>query len=94
MKRTIQPARRISGKITLPGDKSISHRAVILGALAAGTSTVCNFPASRDCLSTVKCIRALGVKIKRISGSTLKIDGVGLEGLRKAAADANRGTFP
>ncbi|WP_047980049.1 3-phosphoshikimate 1-carboxyvinyltransferase [Ornithinibacillus contaminans] len=70
----------INGEITVPGDKSISHRAVMLGALAEGVTMVENFLVGDDCLRTVKAFQSLGVSIKR-SGTTLEIYGKGLPGL-------------
>ncbi len=61
----ISPARRIKGKVRLPGDKSISHRAVLVAALANGESHVQNFSTSQDCASTLACLRELGVSIER-----------------------------
>jgi 3-phosphoshikimate 1-carboxyvinyltransferase len=67
-------AHRISGRIRLPGDKSISHRAAIIAALADGPTEIANFSTARDCASTVSCLRALGVSIEERDG-TLKIAG-------------------
>jgi 3-phosphoshikimate 1-carboxyvinyltransferase len=58
-------ARRITGRIHLPGDKSISHRAALIAALADGTSEISNFSSARDCASTLECLRALGVPIEK-----------------------------
>lgn len=78
----------LRGQLRLPGDKSISHRALILGAIAQGVSQVRNFLPSNDSRATLACLRALGVDIQR-SGEDLLIPGVGLEGLRKAEAPLN-----
>lgn len=72
----------LTGKSTVPGDKSISHRAVMLGALAEGESVIEGFLAGEDCLSTISCFKQLGVEIKR-SGQTVHVSGVGLNGLKK-----------
>lgn len=61
----LTPARRISGRLQLPGDKSISHRAALIAALASGSSEISNFSTARDCASTVECLRALGVSIEQ-----------------------------
>ena len=61
----ISPAHRIQGVVRLPGDKSISHRAVLVAALANGESRVKNFSTSQDCASTLACLRKLGVSIER-----------------------------
>ena len=61
----INPARQISGRLQLPGDKSISHRAALIAALASGRSEIANFSTARDCASTVACLRELGVSIEQ-----------------------------
>ncbi len=71
----------LSGTITVPGDKSISHRAVMLGALSNGKTTVSGFLNGADCLSTVSCFEKLGVKTV-INGSDVCIKGLGLRGLK------------
>jgi 3-phosphoshikimate 1-carboxyvinyltransferase len=65
-----------------PGDKSISHRALLLGALARGTSRVSGFLPAADCRATLRCLRALGVKIEEPDATTLIVHGQGLQGLR------------
>lgn len=79
--KTVYPARRLRGAVTLPGDKSISHRAAMLAAIAEGPSTILNYSSSQDCHSTLRCLRALGVKIER-SDNKLQILGGGLRGLQ------------
>ena len=59
----IQPCGPLRGEITVPGDKSISHRAVMLGALANGTTHITGFLMGEDCLSTIDCFRKMGVEI-------------------------------
>lgn len=76
----ITPARRLRGEITPPPDKSISHRAIMLGSLARGKSVVRNFLRAADTLSTVGAFRALGVDIE-VARELVKINGVGLNGL-------------
>lgn len=71
---------RIRGEITIPGDKSISHRAVMFGALSEGTTEVTNFLQGADCLSTIGCFRALGIAIENTPERIL-IHGKGLHGL-------------
>jgi 3-phosphoshikimate 1-carboxyvinyltransferase len=78
----VTPAGSLKGIVELPGDKSISHRAAIIAAIADGTSQLDNFAASADCASTLDCLRSLGVEI-RLDGSTVSIDGVGKFGLKK-----------
>lgn len=90
----VRKANSVSGSIVLPGDKSISHRAAMLSAMAAGETRIGNFPTSADCASTLQCLRQLGVNIKR-NGSTVAIEGVGKAGFTKpdAALDCgNSGT--
>ena len=70
----IEPARSVRGTFTLPGDKSISHRAAILGALAEGETRVRNFSSAADCASTLACLRGVGVRLAR-DGSEVVIQG-------------------
>lgn len=86
----IQPARRVRGTLRLPGDKSISHRAAILSALAQGSAELANFSTSADCGSTLECLKQLGVKIER-EGASVLIEGVGLRGLRAPVAPLDCG---
>src|SRR5438128_5242986 len=62
---TIPSPRRLRGVIEIPGDKSISHRAVIFNAVAEGNARITHFLAGADCLSSIACMRALGVKVER-----------------------------
>ncbi len=79
------PAKRgLKGEIQVPGDKSISHRAVMLGGLANGATEVSNFLAGEDCLNTVKIFRQLGVEIQQPESTRLIIGGRGLKGLAEA----------
>jgi len=87
-RRTVRPARRLRGTIAVPGDKSISHRAAILNALAHGEAVVRNFLPADDCRSTLGVLRALGVEwsLDEAGGSaTLRIARTGSDGLREAA---------
>jgi 3-phosphoshikimate 1-carboxyvinyltransferase len=79
----VQPARYLSGTAQVPGDKSISHRALILGALASGQSHVANWLPAGDCAATLACLRSLGVAIERLSATSLKVQGVGLRGFEQ-----------
>src|SRR5688500_11577829 len=72
----IQPTRRLKGRISVPGDKSVSHRAAIISSLARGRSEITNFSSSADCASTLSCLARLGVGVER-TGSTVQIEGVG-----------------
>jgi len=78
----IRPCQRLKGSISLPGDKSISHRAVMIGCLACGTTRVRNFLNSEDCLRTITAFRKMGVRIRKIRNELI-IQGVGLSGLSK-----------
>ena len=71
---------RLFGEVTIPGDKSISHRSVMFGSVAHGVTTVTNFLKGDDCLSTISCFRKLGVRIEE-SNDQLRIFGNGFEGL-------------
>lgn len=73
----------LRGEVTVPGDKSISHRAVMFGALAKGTTEVTNFLQGADCLSTIDCFRRLGIEIENTPDKIL-IHGKGLHGLKKS----------
>jgi 3-phosphoshikimate 1-carboxyvinyltransferase len=75
----IEPARRIRGRLRLPGDKSISHRAAIIAALACGRSGIRNFSTSEDCAATLSCLRQLGVYIAQ-DGTSLEVEGRGDQG--------------
>ncbi|WP_188431132.1 3-phosphoshikimate 1-carboxyvinyltransferase [Kroppenstedtia guangzhouensis] len=79
----IHERRDLRGEIRVPGDKSISHRAVMLGAVAEGTSRVEGFLPGADCLGTIECFRRMGVKIHRDGSETLTVEGQGWEGLRE-----------
>lgn len=70
----------LKGEVTIPGDKSISHRAIMFGSLAEGTTIVENFLKGADCLSTIDCFRKLGVSIEE-TGQQIRIQGKGLHGL-------------
>ena len=71
MNETVSPAKSLDGVVTLPGDKSISHRLGMIGAIAEGTTTVHNYSTGADCQSTLACMEALGAKIERVDGKIL-----------------------
>lgn len=79
---TIQPATSVRGEISVPGDKSISHRSIMLGAIANGVTTVRGFLRGEDNLSTMHAFRAMGVAIAD-DGETIRITGRGLHGLKE-----------
>ena len=96
---TVQPARRLRGRLRVPGDKSISHRYALLAALAGGASTITGYSTGADCRSTLRCLRTLGVRIgeteRTAEASTLTVAGRGLGGFVRPtrALDAgNSGT--
>lgn len=72
----------LKGTISIPGDKSISHRAVMFGSLAKGTTHITNFLSGADCLATIGCFRAMGVEIEQ-QGTEVTVHGNGLHGLKK-----------
>ena len=81
----IEPTPAIVGHLAVPGDKSISHRAVLLGALSEGETRVDGFGRSADTEATIGAVRALGVRVYEASPTTLRVFGVGLRGLKEAA---------
>ncbi|MCH9030338.1 MAG: 3-phosphoshikimate 1-carboxyvinyltransferase, partial [Bacteroidetes bacterium] len=82
MKQHLSHISKISGEIFLPGDKSISHRALIFSALAKGRSSIKNLAESDDVLATINCLKGLKVKIQK-NKDVYIINGVGREGFKK-----------
>jgi 3-phosphoshikimate 1-carboxyvinyltransferase len=82
----VAPAGSLVGELTVPGDKSISHRAVMVGSLCDERVTVSGFGASADTLATVEAFRAMGVPIERRGEDGVVIEGVGMRGLREPSA--------
>ena len=78
----IQKIKKAVGQIKVPGDKSISHRAVMLGSLANGVTEISGFLKGADCLSTIDCFRKMGIDID-INGENVTVHGNGLRGLKK-----------
>ena len=78
----IKPAARLRGELAVPGDKSISHRSVMLGAIADGTTQISGFLNGADCLSTISCFEKMGIEIN-INDDSVTVTGRGLRGLRK-----------
>ncbi|HPU64083.1 MAG TPA: 3-phosphoshikimate 1-carboxyvinyltransferase, partial [Mobilitalea sp.] len=73
----------LKGNISVPGDKSISHRAVMLGALSKGKTEIDNFLMGEDCLSTISCFRKMGIHIEQdIQNHKVTVYGEGLDGLK------------
>jgi 3-phosphoshikimate 1-carboxyvinyltransferase len=90
----IRGAKRVQGQVRLPGDKSISHRAAMMAAIAEGRSRITNYSTSADCGATLSCLERLGAQIQR-HGRDVVIDGAGPAGLSQPATDldcANSGT--
>ncbi|MEA1988154.1 MAG: 3-phosphoshikimate 1-carboxyvinyltransferase [Pseudomonadota bacterium] len=83
VKFKVQPGGTIKGRIRVPGDKSISHRSIMLGALAEGTTTVTGFLEGDDALATLQAFREMGVEIDGPNNGNVTINGVGLRGLKK-----------
>ena len=82
--RVLPAGGSLSGRVTVPGDKSISHRSLLFGAIAEGTTTIEGLLPAEDPLSTAACLRAMGVAISPITpGATVTVQGVGLEGLQE-----------
>ena len=91
----VSPSKVRDASVTVPGDKSVSHRALMLGSIAEGRTEVSGFLAGEDCLATLAAMRELGVSIDQPSATRLTIDGVGLHGLHAPMDDlylGNSGT--
>ncbi|MFA5097503.1 MAG: 3-phosphoshikimate 1-carboxyvinyltransferase [Candidatus Margulisiibacteriota bacterium] len=83
MQLTVKPRPDLKGRFEVPGDKSISHRAVMLSALSIGRCTINNFLFSEDCLKTVECFREMGIEISAFpEKKQLSVSGKGLNGLK------------
>ena len=87
----VDPGGSVAGELTVPGDKSISHRALMLGAIADGTTDITGVLAGEDCLATARALDALGVRIEGLGGPRVRVRGVGGAGLRGAAAPLDLG---
>jgi len=95
MRFQVNPSEVRDASVTVPGDKSVSHRALMLGSIAEGRTTVSGFLAGEDCLATLVAMRTLGVEIKQPSATEMTIEGVGLHGLQapdRALDMGNSGT--
>ena len=88
---TVQPGGCLQGEARVPGDKSISHRSIMLGALAEGTTTVSGFLEGEDSLATLRAFQAMGVDIEGPRDGKVVIHGVGMHGLHAPAADLDLG---
>ena len=87
----VAPGGALQGEVRVPGDKSISHRSLMLGALAHGRTEVSGFLASEDCLATLRALRAMGVAIEQRDAHHLFVDGVGLDGLQAPGGPLDMG---
>ena len=85
------PADALQGEVTVPGDKSISHRAIMLGSIARGVTRVHGFLDGEDCLATLKAFQSMGVRIERHEAQEVVIHGVGKKGLKKPLASLDCG---
>jgi 3-phosphoshikimate 1-carboxyvinyltransferase len=93
MSLVVAPSRALRGEIHVPGDKSISHRAVLFGALARGTTRIAGFLRAEDCLATVRCVRALGVRVdEEGDGTRLAVHGGDLRESEDVLDVGNSGT--
>jgi 3-phosphoshikimate 1-carboxyvinyltransferase len=90
MQQRISPATRLSGSITLPGDKSISHRYAMIAAISEGATRIANYSTGADCHSTLGCVRAMGIQVEG-TGTEFVIHGKGLDGLRAPERDLDAG---
>ncbi len=80
MNKTIAPVKQLEGRVKIPGDKSISHRAIMFGSLAKGKTDITGFLTGDDCMSTISCFRKLGIDIE-VNGENVTVYGKGLNGL-------------
>ena len=88
---TVAPGGQLHGRLRVPGDKSISHRAVMLASLADGVSEITGFLSGEDCLCTMKAFQQMGVRIERLGDTHLRVHGVGLRGLKAPASALDMG---
>ncbi len=91
MKISIVPAKRLLGEVEIPGDKSISHRGIILGAISKGNTRLSHFLMCEDCLNTIGAFRQMGIPIHVVDLSTVVISGKGLHGLNPPISSIDAG---
>jgi 3-phosphoshikimate 1-carboxyvinyltransferase len=91
MHYTVHPAAEAAGAIRVPGDKSISHRTLMLGGVAEGVTEARGFLESEDCLATLQAMRALGVRVERTGPQGVRVYGAGLHGLKPAGCSLDMG---
>jgi len=87
----IEQREKLRGEIKVPGDRSISQRAVLLGSLAKGTTEIDNFLLGEDCISTIDCFRKMQIGIEIIADNKIRVQGKGLYGLQAPSAPLNTG---
>ena len=87
----VEPAPGVAGRVAVPGDKSISHRALMLGAIASGTTCVTGFLEGEDCLATLRAVTNLGARVQRPAAGEVRVEGVGLAGLSAPATVLDMG---
>jgi 3-phosphoshikimate 1-carboxyvinyltransferase len=87
----VMPSQAVRGRLRVPGDKSVSHRALMLGGIAQGETRISGFLDSEDCLATLGALRALGVTIERPAACEVVVQGAGLHGLRAAGRPLDMG---
>lgn len=90
MMMEITPAKGLQGEVTVPGDKSISHRSVMFGSIAKGTTEITNFLQGADCLSTIRCFQSMGIEIENTPDRIL-VHGNGLRGLKAPSSVLDTG---
>ncbi len=84
MQFIVQPSKLSDATVTVPGDKSVSHRALMLGSIAQGSTEISGFLDSEDCQATLAAMRSMGVNIEQPTATEISIDGVGLHGLAES----------
>jgi len=87
----LQPAKKISGEIRVPGDKSVSHRSIMFGSIAEGTTHVTGFLEGEDSLNTLRAFKAMGVEIEGPVDGKVTIHGVGMHGLKQPVSALDMG---
>ncbi|MGH8507795.1 MAG: 3-phosphoshikimate 1-carboxyvinyltransferase [Gammaproteobacteria bacterium] len=88
---SVEPGGKLAGRLRVPGDKSISHRALMLGAIAEGVTDVRGFLAGEDTLATLRAFESMGVRVERLGADGIRIHGAGLHGLRPAPGPIDLG---
>ncbi len=91
MQFIVQPSAVSDATVTVPGDKSISHRALMLGGIAEGQTEISGFLAGEDCHATLTAMAAMGVDVEQVSDNQVTVHGVGLQGLKKSDGPLNLG---